>query len=1704
MGDQMRGWRHFGFVLIVIAALTVLALPAVEGEIKDWTGTTNSNWGTASNWDPSGVPTSSDNIYIDDQTNDPVIQTDAVAYGIYINGSGILDIDGATLNGSYIQVEDGGTLDLTNDATIVNLRQSLHLYGKLDCGASNTPEINLRRIYMTSTSSTSPGWSTVTFVGGNPGSVFNNGYEELWDVVIDEDTAVNVTSGDLIILNDFTITNGSFDPNGHLVEVGDNLRCFDRIVMNDLDDNISIDGRSYFYSGSNLSGDDGVLHLKDWTTFEIGSKANFTGKHMLLSTGAGDIYYDIWSPDVRFNNVTTNKSSSFVAVRGYLWVHETITVEYGYFYVLYGGNPYNVTTTNLTIQDNGIFYLYQWATVNVTNDIDILDGGEIILGRSTTWGGTLNANNDIFSFGDITFQTGGGNLNVGDDLFIYSTANVTMHAGNITGTTDTILYLYGDLYINTNDTTVYFHNWYIYGSSQMWVANQATPELQWSGMIYEQGSPNVWHPGHSTFMAVGVNFPAIDARFSYYGVGVNLTSGFMAPGYDDILYIDSHLVIINGAFRMNDRTVRINGSGSYMYDGMEYTGFANIGGELTMESDDEYLMSYGHGGVYWGPDSTSDVDAGSINCSGDWVFAAGSDANLRGTNMVRQQDLGVESTYWINSSDSSFQNVTINSIFAASHLNGTETMVVKGDLTINGLTAFVVDGNDLEVQGDLNGTGGNLWVLGTDNSVEVQGDAYMMGSSLNLGQASSSSEGGTVEIDGYLSIDEGLNFEEGEGEVTVGETLFVSSTGVVSFDGTKGTLTAGSMILNSSSDVNLTGSGEYVINVLGDLRINGVLNMTNDNAILRVGGDLILPDGHLDCGPKYEPEIFIGGDFDWLFGGLNFTAGHSTVFIDGSGDQKIDNDFRFYGLVVNKTGGEMYFEWSHPGDRDIPKFESFFFIEAGTFNMRNTSIRVCGNGSGYQGVALYTGFVNLGGHFVMQNGSSTLEAFEDILWGSTATGNVTNGTIVAHDNWIVQGNGYMELGGDNLVFHKGGDTSLFNFVGEAIFNNFTMRKWSDNYETLIVGEGGMNVTNLLNIYGDSNMEVRSKLEATYIDLYGNSLLNMSFNVSELRVWETIETSSGAEVRVGDNAYAMTRNITGSGDIYLGTNTNLTLRQNMWMNPTTTLYPGMSTVYFGGKNTTQVRLYNGGFYNVIVAKYRIGNRAVLMYTASDYYIDGNLTLRNGTFYSNGRIFHLKGNFDNNGWCRFDPSPSGYFVFDGGGTQYIQTGGDFGNVGFEDLRVESSTQVIVQNYSMRIDGILLIEGGSAYQFKSEDGTLTLGDRGMFNDGTFHVWPSSGKGKFVVTAGTTVTNNATMYLVGNTEQAPLRIRSSSDGTQWNLEDNTASDQQPHVQRALVKDSDASGGNTIYTWMYCVDQGNNENWVFSHPLTIYITGLEGHDVNLTWTQRNSTGSAPISFSVLVFSDNDTTASIEDLYTVSSTERYYTEDTTSWDVTDNTTVYVNFYRQWKPTITLDGTDASHTVSAYYTALGGNTSQSGQHTSWSRWCDNGSRLSFSKDATGSPPSHTSEDFTRDPWDPLTSALVKTVYYEGNVKPELKNGTMDPSGGNLTTVFNFTVEYWDDNNDIPLFVYVNIDGTNYSMEKVQKGDHDYTDGCEYYYETKLSGGDHDYYFICNDSYETTQTSSESTGTIVPEFGMLTVLISVMMVGVAVMWRRRRRH
>ena len=103
----------------------------------------------------------------------------------------------------------------------------------------------------------------------------------------------------------------------------------------------------------------------------------------------------------------------------------------------------------------------------------------------------------------------------------------------------------------------------------------------------------------------------------------------------------------------------------------------------------------------------------------------------------------------------------------------------------------------------------------------------------------------------------------------------------------------------------------------------------------------------------------------------------------------------------------------------------------------------------------------------------------------------------------------------------------------------------------------------------------------------------------------------------------------------------------------------------------------------------------------------------------------------------------------------------------------------------------------------------------------------------------------------------------------------------------------------------------------------------------------------------------------------------------------------------------------------------------------------------------------------------TTFFGDNLyQPSLVNGSVFPKSGDQATLFNFTVLYQDLDSDAPTFINVRINGTSYSMEKVDIFDNDYLNGVSYQYKTYLSPElyNYTYYFECSDGLNLNSTNT----------------------------------
>jgi hypothetical protein len=94
--------KFFFLFVVFMASQNVFAIN------KTWTGTTNTDWATPTNWMPNGVPTAADTVYIANVINKPVI----------LSGATAVCINAIMQASSTLTINSGGTLTIQNIPTI--------------------------------------------------------------------------------------------------------------------------------------------------------------------------------------------------------------------------------------------------------------------------------------------------------------------------------------------------------------------------------------------------------------------------------------------------------------------------------------------------------------------------------------------------------------------------------------------------------------------------------------------------------------------------------------------------------------------------------------------------------------------------------------------------------------------------------------------------------------------------------------------------------------------------------------------------------------------------------------------------------------------------------------------------------------------------------------------------------------------------------------------------------------------------------------------------------------------------------------------------------------------------------------------------------------------------------------------------------------------------------------------------------------------------------------------------------------------------------------------------------------------------------------------------------------------------------------------------------------------------------------------------
>jgi hypothetical protein len=408
--------------ILLLIVLFVLALNSmVDATARIWVGTTTA-WNTASNWAPSGIPTSADDLTIGATANQPTITTTAgVCNSITFSGGGTVIITlGAdltvttTMTGAY-----GTSLSIANSSGIRTLGVGTTISVS---GGSNTFSIAAN--------------DKITCTGittGNNVALSNSGTINCSGTLSIQGTLTNTSSGS-ISCNKITMGNAySISNSGTIISAS----------------NVAISGAAITNaSGSIFTINSGTLSIGNGSNINNSGTFSLTGN---LTSGGSNItnsnIFNVSACTYTVNNgdvITNNTGATFTVSGNSNWDFSGggKIVNSNIFYAGTAASPciLNMGNFNSKITNNatGIFYLGSTSFINfysnITSTYNTNTGGVVVNNGTFTLQSDANGSAGFGQTGASGVITGtynvqrfltGGNVNLRSYRLLSSPVNAT-------------------------------------------------------------------------------------------------------------------------------------------------------------------------------------------------------------------------------------------------------------------------------------------------------------------------------------------------------------------------------------------------------------------------------------------------------------------------------------------------------------------------------------------------------------------------------------------------------------------------------------------------------------------------------------------------------------------------------------------------------------------------------------------------------------------------------------------------------------------------------------------------------------------------------------------------------------------------------------------------------------------------------------------------------------------------------------------------------------------------------------------------------------------------------------------------------------------------------------------------------------------------------------------------------------------------------
>ena len=353
-------------------------------------GTTN--WNDANNWNPNGVPTSSDNVYLDNSTV-------AGAYSVVIStandSANRVDIAGSSaitlsLNGGDLTILDNLTINSGNTLEQINAADTLRVGGNFsNQGTYNPHSVGTIKFNPTG------GYHTI-----NSGSSFYN-FIIACDTIstsvvlganIDIDNNISILSGTLSASNKRITVGGNWEVNGGTFDSGTGRVTFDKssggnqtisggsfydlytsnAATKQITKNIEISRYFIINSGSNVDGGEKFIYIGGrFNNYEGKNGFTQTGDGTVIFNGTGGSYLQNAAHDSTiFNNLTFQGN-------GTKYVYDTIVVK-GNLINQQGSNTYLFEDSYITGEGGSNTFTMTGGTLYVRGENNFPDNFETI------------------------------------------------------------------------------------------------------------------------------------------------------------------------------------------------------------------------------------------------------------------------------------------------------------------------------------------------------------------------------------------------------------------------------------------------------------------------------------------------------------------------------------------------------------------------------------------------------------------------------------------------------------------------------------------------------------------------------------------------------------------------------------------------------------------------------------------------------------------------------------------------------------------------------------------------------------------------------------------------------------------------------------------------------------------------------------------------------------------------------------------------------------------------------------------------------------------------------------------------------------------------------------------------------------------------------------------------------------------------------